>query len=191
MSEVSDRQVAQTPIADAPADRDPDRRLLFLGIDGGGTKTHVVITDEAFNVAGEGFSGGSNPLRSGLEEAVAHIEDAVADACAAAGASLRDISAACAAIAGVNHPIHHHTMKEALDLALGLKELELVNDAQAALQGALDGKPGVAIIAGTGSIALGISESGGHARSGGFSVRAVRSARSRLPIRSSSASSAR
>ena len=168
MSEVSDQHIAQAPTADAPADRDPDRRLLFLGIDGGGTKTHVVITDEAFNVAGEGFSGGSNPLRSGLEEAVAHIEDAVADACAAAGASLRDISAACAAIAGVNHPIHHHTMKEALDLALGLKELELVNDAQAALQGALDGKPGVAIIAGTGSIALGISESGGHARSGGW-----------------------
>jgi N-acetylglucosamine kinase-like BadF-type ATPase len=168
MSEVSDRQLAQAPTVDAPADLDQDRPLLFLGVDGGGTKTHVVITDAALNVVGEAFSGGSNPLRSGLEEAVAHIEEAVTEARAAAGVALRDISSACAAIAGVNHPIHHHTMKEALDLALGLKDIELVNDAQAALQGALDGKPGVAIIAGTGSIALGISESGGHARSGGW-----------------------
>jgi N-acetylglucosamine kinase-like BadF-type ATPase len=141
---------------------------LFLGIDGGGSKTHAVVTDSSLTVIGEGFSGGSNPLRVGLEEAVVHIEEAVNEACTAAGLTLRNITSACAAIAGVNHAIHFHTMKDALDRALGLEDIELVTDAQAALQGALGGRPGVAIIAGTGSIALGMNESGEQARSGGW-----------------------
>ncbi|MFP5264555.1 MAG: BadF/BadG/BcrA/BcrD ATPase family protein [Blastocatellia bacterium] len=144
------------------------RETYFLGIDGGGTKTHAVITDAACRVVGEGSSGASNPLRVGLEEAVSHIEQAVADACASARVRLRQVTSACAAIAGVNHPIHYHTMKDALDQALGLGALELVTDARAALEGALDGRAGVVLIAGTGSIAMGLNEAGEQARSGGW-----------------------
>lgn len=140
----------------------------FLGIDGGGTKTHAVITDASFRVIGEGFSGAGNPLRAGLEEAVAHVEQAIAEACVHAGIELADIDSACAAIAGINHPIHYYTMKDALNEALHIGGLELVTDARAALEGALDGKPGVVVIAGTGSIAIGINESGEQARAGGF-----------------------
>lgn len=140
----------------------------FLGIDGGGTKTHAVITDSECRTAGEGYGGAANPLRIGLEEAVMHIEEAVADACAQAGIEIGDIDSACAAIAGINHPIHYHTMKDALDEALAAGGLELVTDARAALEGALDGKPGVVVIAGTGSIAIGVNATGQQARSGGF-----------------------
>jgi N-acetylglucosamine kinase-like BadF-type ATPase len=117
---------------------------------------------------GEGYSGGGNPLRIGLDEAVSHIEQAVADACAQAGIEIGDIDTACAAIAGINHPIHYHTMKDALDEALSVSGLELVTDARAALEGALDGKPGVVVIAGTGSIAIGVNTEGTQARAGGF-----------------------
>jgi N-acetylglucosamine kinase-like BadF-type ATPase len=144
------------------------REELFLGIDGGGTKTQAVITDSSFRILGEGNSGGSNPLRVGLDEAIAHVEEAVSDACAEAGVKLGDITSACAAIAGINHPIHYHTMKDALDRSIRLAALDLVTDAKAALQGALDGKAGVTIIAGTGSIAMGVNESGEEARSGGW-----------------------
>lgn len=144
------------------------REKYFLGIDGGGTKTHAVVTDSSHRVIGEGIGGAANPLRAGLEEAIAHIGQAVADACAQAGIELRDLDSACAAIAGINHPIHYHTMKDALDEALQIAGLELVTDARAALEGALDGKPGVVVIAGTGSIAIGINESGTQARAGGF-----------------------
>jgi N-acetylglucosamine kinase-like BadF-type ATPase len=140
----------------------------LLGIDGGGTKTHALITDGSFRIVGDGFSGGGNPLRAGLEEAVAHVEHAIADACAEARIEPADIGSACAAIAGINHPIHYYTMKDALDEALHIGHLELVTDARAALEGALDGKPGVVVIAGTGSIAIGINESGEQARAGGF-----------------------
>lgn len=143
-------------------------RVYLLGIDGGGTKTHAVITDLSYRVVGEAISGASNPLRVGLEQAVSHVEQAVAEACANAGIKYRQIVSACAAIAGINHPIHHDTMKDALDRALGLAQLELVSDARAALEGALDGRPGIIVIAGTGSIAMGISGSGEVVRSGGW-----------------------
>jgi N-acetylglucosamine kinase-like BadF-type ATPase len=140
----------------------------YLGIDGGGTKTHAVITDSECRIAGEGFSGAANPLRIGLEEAILHVEQAVADACAHAGIEIGEIESACAAIAGINHPIHYHTMKDALDDALQVAGLELVTDARAALEGALDGKAGVVVIAGTGSIAIGVNADGRQARAGGF-----------------------
>ncbi len=144
------------------------RKRYFLGIDGGGTKTHAVITDSECNILGEGSGGAANPLRIGLEEAILHIEQAVADACAQAQIELGYVDSACAAIAGINHPIHYHTMKDALDEALQVGGLELVTDARAALEGALDGKAGVVVIAGTGSIAIGVNHDGRTARAGGF-----------------------
>jgi N-acetylglucosamine kinase-like BadF-type ATPase len=144
------------------------REKIFLGIDGGGTKTHAVITTAAYEVIGEGLSGASNPLRIGLAEALANIDQAVTEACAQAGINRHDITSACAAIAGINHPIHYDTMKDALGRNLHLDHLELVTDARAALEGALDGKPGVVLIAGTGSIAMGIDEARQIERSGGW-----------------------
>lgn len=173
MSKILASDTAESPLestnrarvrAKAPG---PEPRY-FLGIDGGGTKTHAVITDSSHRIVGEGFSGAANPLRVGLAEAVAHIEQAVEEACAQAGIDIGDIDSACAAIAGINHPIHYHTMKDALDEALRISGLELVTDARAALEGALDGKPGLVVIAGTGSIAIGINEAGEQARAGGF-----------------------
>lgn len=148
--------------------RAPYGEKYLLGIDGGGTKTHAVITDSSFRVLGEGFSGAANPLRVGLEEAVRHIEQAVVDACAQAGIEVDDVDSACAAIAGINHPIHFHTLSDALNEALQIGGLELVTDARAALKGALDGGAGVVVIAGTGSIAIGVNHEGQRARAGGF-----------------------
>jgi len=140
----------------------------FLGIDGGGTKTHAVITTSAYKIIGEGFSGAANPVRVGFDSAVAHVSEAVKQACAQAGMTLHDITAGCAAIAGISHPIHYHTMKKALDARLRMDHLELVTDARAALEGALDGKQGVVLIAGTGSIAMGMNEARDVERSGGW-----------------------
>jgi N-acetylglucosamine kinase-like BadF-type ATPase len=149
-------------------DKGSSREMYFLGIDGGGTKTHAVIADSSCRVIGEAFSAAANALRVGLEEALSHIEQAVNEACHQAGIEPRDIASACAALAGISHPIHYHTMKDALDERLRLNHLELVTDARAALQGALDGQPGVVLIAGTGSIAMGMNEAGEQARSGGW-----------------------
>lgn len=144
------------------------RETFFLGIDGGGTKTQAIITNANFTIIGEGKSGASNPHRVGCKEAVANIVSATNKALQDAGLQLTDLTAACAGIAGTSHPIHYHIMKDALDRSLGLEKLELVTDARAALMGALDGRDGVIVIAGTGSIALGLNDVGEDARSGGW-----------------------
>jgi len=54
---------------------------LFLGVDGGGTRTNVALMNEAKEVVAEGEGGPSNPLRVGVETAVANIAKAVDAAC--------------------------------------------------------------------------------------------------------------
>jgi N-acetylglucosamine kinase-like BadF-type ATPase len=147
---------------------EPELNDYLLGIDGGGTKTHAVIADAALRILGEGLSGPSNPLRAGLDEAIANVDEAVREACAQAGIDRRQVSAACLGVAGVNHPIHYHTMKDALDQSLGIRSLSLVTDVKIALAGALDEQPGVVIIAGTGSVAMGMNSAGQEQRSGGW-----------------------
>lgn len=171
MSKILTSQTSEAPSRSTTgqlAQLEGTREKYFLGIDGGGTKTHAVITDSSSRMIGEGFSGAGNPLRVGLEESISHIDQAIADACSQAGIAISDITSACAAIAGINHPIHYHTMKDALDEAFHIAGLELVTDARAALEGALDGKAGVVVIAGTGSISIGVNQDGQTARSGGF-----------------------
>ena len=54
---------------------------IYLGVDGGGTKTQTVLFDEDKKAIGEGFAGASNPLRVGVETAVANIFQAIDAAC--------------------------------------------------------------------------------------------------------------
>jgi N-acetylglucosamine kinase-like BadF-type ATPase len=103
MSKILTNESAEVPSKSTTLQRvrqesSSSRAKYFLGIDGGGTKTHAVITDASFQIIGEGFSGAGNPLRAGLEEAVAHVEQAIADACAEARIEPADIDSACAAI---------------------------------------------------------------------------------------------
>lgn len=144
------------------------QKFYFLGVDGGGTRTRAVITDASLNKLGESEGGASNPLRIGFDEAVSHISEVVNEACARAGIDSRQIASACIALAGISQPVHYHTMKDALDRALGIQDVLLVTDAAAALAGALDSQPGVVVIAGTGSIAIGMNECGQQSRSGGW-----------------------
>jgi N-acetylglucosamine kinase-like BadF-type ATPase len=140
----------------------------YLGIDGGGTKTQAVVMSSSRQVLGEGTAGASNPLRVGIDQAMENIITAAAEAVEDAGLRIDKVASAVVALAGISHPIHFHAVKQALDRALGVKDLELVTDAEAALVGALDGQPGVVIIAGTGSIALGVNRAGEMVRSGGW-----------------------
>ena len=54
---------------------------IFMGVDGGGTKTHIALMDHTGKVECEGVAGPSNPLRVGVETAVDNILKAVNEAC--------------------------------------------------------------------------------------------------------------
>ena len=131
-------------------------RDAVVGVDGGGTKTHAVITDVNHRVLGEGTAGPSNPLRVGIANAALAVREAIDRACEAAEVRRSDLVAAQIGLAGARRPELRARMHEALS-NLEIADIEVVGDADIALYGATDGQPGVVVIAGTGSICCGIN----------------------------------
>lgn len=141
---------------------------LFLGVDGGGTKTQIVLINEAGETVGEGLDGASNPLRVGIETAVSNIFTAVDAACDQANLNRGDIAAATLGIAGVRREDLRQRIYERFIREQDLKFLEVLTDADIALYGATRGKAGLVVIAGTGSICIGQNDKGEKATAGGW-----------------------
>lgn len=141
---------------------------LYLGVDGGGTKTHVVIMDEEQRVAGEGDAGASNPLRVGIETTVSNIIKAINFACDAGNRSRGDITAATLGLAGVRRSDLRERIREGVYRQLHIKNIEVVTDAEIALYGATLGKAGLVVIAGTGSVCIGQNDAGEKVSAGGW-----------------------
>ncbi|HJR08488.1 MAG TPA: BadF/BadG/BcrA/BcrD ATPase family protein [Pyrinomonadaceae bacterium] len=150
------------------APRDLQAPLVVLGVDGGGTKTQAIITDEEGRALGEGLAGPSNPLRVGVSNAAAAVREAVDRACAAARVHRTDIASAEVGLAGVRRADLKERMTDALQRTLGINSIEVVTDADIALYGATNGKPGLVLIAGTGSICCGRSARRKHVCAGGW-----------------------
>ena len=54
----------------------------YLGIDGGATKTHIVLSDATGRLVGEGQSGPSNYHIVGVEQAAANLTSSISQALA-------------------------------------------------------------------------------------------------------------
>src|SRR5438552_8973563 len=91
----------------APAESIPYGRNtsvgIFLGIDGGGTKTSCVIGDET-SVLGTGTAGGSNVVRLGETKAQEALSVAIGQACIAANVKPSQIERTCVGLAGAGRP---------------------------------------------------------------------------------------
>ena len=141
---------------------------LFLGVDGGGTKTQIALMNEAREVTCEGFAGPSNPLRVGVETAVTNIMKAINEACDRGGVSRGDIASATLGLAGVRRADLKRSVRESFVKRLAIQRVEVVTDAEIALYATTQGRPGLVVIAGTGSVCLGKNEKGEMAISGGW-----------------------
>lgn len=140
--------------------------MTLLGIDGGGSGVRALLTRDGVNI-GRGGSGPANPLSVGFETAAANVKRAAEEACRAAG-GLRAVDAACVGLAGVGRLSAAEKMRGALRGVGFPPRTLLTHDARIALAGAAGRDSGVALIAGTGSICYGRSESGVEARCGGW-----------------------
>lgn len=139
---------------------------IFLGIDGGGSKTSCIIGDESY-ILGTGEAGASNVLRVGESKAREAIADAIRQACAAANIQPKQILRSCVGVAGGARPEPTQIVRRIVsDLVSG--EVEVVGDMVIAMEAASGLGPGVIVIAGTGSIAYGRNETGQTARAGGW-----------------------
>lgn len=141
---------------------------LFLGVDGGGTKTNVALINEANEVIAEGSGGPSNPLRVGVETAVGNIAKAIDAACDLAGASRGDIVAATLGLAGVRRQDIRERVRESFVSQFRIRKTQVTTDADIALYGTTLGEAGLVVIAGTGSVCIGANEAGEKFIAGGW-----------------------
>lgn len=143
----------------------PER--VFLGVDGGASRTRAVVISERGAVLGRSELRSSSAYHREPEEAATVVVNAAREALERASAS-GPASALGAGLAGADDPTVQQRLTQAVDAA-GLAQTVLVDhDAAAALAGGTALQPGIVIIAGTGSIAFGVDETGRRARAGGW-----------------------
>jgi N-acetylglucosamine kinase-like BadF-type ATPase len=106
-------------------------------------------------------------LRVGVTSAAAAVREAIDNACASAKVRRSDVESAEVGLAGARKHEIRERMREVL-LALGIRDIEVVTDADIALYGATDGAPGIVVIAGTGSNCCGINSRGKQFCAGGW-----------------------
>lgn len=135
-----------------------------IGIDGGGTKTLAVIVDAQGNEQGRGIAGSANCKGVGVDMALSHIFSAIEEAMRQVPCSL-PLQRSWFGLAGVDQPSDYALLLPLLQPLA--QKVHLTNDAELVLS-ALPDTVGIALIAGTGSIALGRDALGTSARAGGW-----------------------
>jgi N-acetylglucosamine kinase-like BadF-type ATPase len=143
---------------------------LFLGMDVGGTHTRAVLVTPRGRVAGCGDAASANHHNVGLGTARARLIEAAAGAWESAGKRMQPAIHAFLGCAGVKSGLdvsEVRALAEAAALAPA-GEVTVENDLHNALAGGLSGRPGVALIAGTGTNCLGRDPQGKTFMCGGW-----------------------
>ena len=139
---------------------------IFLGIDGGGTKTTCVVGDDTSLLA-TATAGPSNVVRVGEERARESLDEAIRHACKAAGITPAQVDGTCIGLAGAARPEIAEIVRRLLsEIVSG--PVNVVGDMEIAMQAAFGSGPGVIVNAGTGSFAYGRDKAGRTERVGGW-----------------------
>jgi N-acetylglucosamine kinase-like BadF-type ATPase len=144
-----------------------DREEYYLGFDGGGTKTACVLLDSAGQVLAEDSAGPSNPLRAGFDRAQASLRAAAEKALASKNVGASAVAAVCAGIAGAGQPRVVKRVMNFLVQTFPSAHVQVCTDLEIALDAGVGEGPGIVIVAGTGSAALGRNAEGRLVRAGG------------------------
>jgi len=122
----------------------------FLGIDGGGTKTHAALVDLEGNILATAANGGANWERIGVNAVEISLSELIEQVCKKASINLEDIVDSTFALAGIDWDEDKELLAPVV-AALGLeKRCELINDSFAALFAGIPQGIGCVSIAGTG-----------------------------------------
>jgi len=142
-------------------------RRFVIGIDGGGTKTTAAICTEQGMILGRASAGSSNILSRPWEEVEQTLRQVIGEVIAQAGAHRDEVELVLFGLAGADRAPVQERILTALEYEF-LDRIAVENDAINALYSGTWGEPGVVLIAGTGSIAYGLSANGKRFRVGGW-----------------------
>jgi N-acetylglucosamine kinase-like BadF-type ATPase len=141
---------------------------LLIGVDGGGSKTVVLLADGQGHVLGRGTGGPSNYQVVGLQAAGAALSQAMRAAFSEANLEPRAPAAICLGLSGVDRPADQAVIQTWVNEEMPGTPAAIVNDAELVLAAGTPEGWGLALICGTGSIAYGRTLGGQAARAGGW-----------------------
>jgi N-acetylglucosamine kinase-like BadF-type ATPase len=140
---------------------------MFVGLDLGGSGTRAALGDALGNVLATGRGGSSGYLGGAAgRRAMARALDAALAPIAPLISSQPVVIHA--GVRGLSLPGRRETLALELSARFPQADVRISNDALVALWAGLAGQPGIAVLAGTGSIALARSADGREGRAGGW-----------------------
>jgi N-acetylglucosamine kinase-like BadF-type ATPase len=147
--------------------------ILVLGVDGGGSHTVTLLArinpeNKTWTILGRGVAGPSNLHAVGKDRALQALEEAIAQAFTAAGQAPSSVAVAWLGLAGAARPQDQSIIREWAERVKLAAAVEVSADVPLLLAAGTPDGWGVALVAGTGSIAYGQSRDGQCSRSGGW-----------------------
>ena len=142
--------------------------MYYLGIDGGGTKTKYLLVDEKLQKVCEREGATIHIHQVGVEGIKSELRENISKICEETNISVKDIDYAFAGVSGYGESLDDmvkidEAIKEVMEVPYSID-----NDAVNGWAGGTACKPGINVVAGTGSIAYGRNAEGKLARCGGF-----------------------
>lgn len=145
---------------------------LILGVDGGGSKTAALLARVEDNgniiLMGHGLGGPSNLRLAGKERSLASLDQAINAAMDQAGVAGRVLDYAVLALAGSTSPDVRQDLTSWADQRKFACRYEIVHDVAPVLASGTDEGQGIALIVGTGSVAVGVDALGNSVLKGGW-----------------------
>ena len=138
---------------------------LLIGIDGGGTHSTAVAAWPDGRVAAVAYGDGLNFHNVGVELVRQRLEGMASELCQKTGAKLDRM---CVGMSALDLPADEATTALFAGGMFTAEQLDLQSDAYVALMGLTQGKPGVIVICGTGSMLVTLDGNGGQHASGGW-----------------------
>ena len=143
--------------------------LLYLGVDGGGTKTGFALVSEDGRIVSHTVKGSSNYVQVGLESYTEVLSGGISEVCAGAGVTPEEIRCSFLGLPAFGEiEKDTPTLIGIVGRILRHGRFRCGNDVEAGWAGSLACRPGVHLVAGTGTIGFGTDPGGHTARAGGW-----------------------
>lgn len=140
----------------------------IIGIDSGGTKIEAALVDEYGRIIARTQHEGVNLRQTNPNTAARICAEVVNDLTYRGGILPYHVAGVVLAAAGAGDAKICGMAIDAFRVRMPGIKMFIVSDAEAALEGAFAGEPGIILISGTGSIAWGKDSAGKMVRAGGF-----------------------
>jgi len=147
--------------------RSGTKAALIVGVDGGNSKTHILVADTRGTLLAWVRVGGTNPQGIGLAAAAGRLRSGIDDALTRAKCGGERPEAVALCMAGIDTPRDARAVRGALAGRGAVRianRLSTRNDSEAGLRVATSDGVGIVIVGGAGVNAIGVNEQGKTAR---------------------------